>query len=53
MIILGIVITVGTFALMAGGGRFIITYGLIIFGPINFFRGLIGWLNNRTSPVKS
>ena len=52
MFVLGIVITVGTFALVAGGGRFIITYGLIIFGPINFFRGLIGWLNNRTPLVR-
>jgi hypothetical protein len=54
MFVLGIAITVGTLALASmgsGGGRGVITYGLVIFGGINFFRGLIGWLNNRTPLV--
>jgi len=55
MFVLGIVITVGTLAWAAmgsGGGRYVITYGFVVFGAINFFRGLIGWLNNRTPLVR-
>jgi hypothetical protein len=37
----------------SGGGRGVITYGLVIFGGINFFRGLVGWLNNRTPLVRT
>lgn len=56
MCVLGIVITVGTLlwaSMGSGGGHFVITYGFVIFGGINFFRGLIGWLNNRTPLVKA
>jgi hypothetical protein len=55
MFVLGMVITVGTLAwasMGSGGGRYVITYGFVIFGGINFFRGLIGWLNNRTPLVR-
>lgn len=56
MFVLGIAVTVGSLALASmgsGGGRYVITYGLVIFGGINFFRGLVGWLNNRTPLVRT
>ena len=56
MVALGLGITVGSVALASmgnGGGYYFITWGLVIFGAINFFRGLMGWLNNRTPLVKS
>lgn len=56
MFALGIVVTVGSIALASmssGGGYYFVTYGLVIFGAINFFRGLIGWLNTRTPLVKA
>lgn len=52
MFVLGIAITVGTFVWAStGGGRYVITYGFVVFGAINFFRGLFGWLKNRTPLV--
>ena len=39
--LLGLAITIGTFMASAdGGGRFTIAYGAVIFGAIQFFRGL-------------
>mgnify|MGYP007059382643 CR=1 FL=1 len=39
--LIGIVITGVTFALAEGGGTFVVAYGAIIFGGIQFFKGLI------------
>lgn len=46
--VIGIVLTCGTMALASsqGGGRYVLFYGAIIFGVIDFFAGLIGWLWN-------
>ena len=56
MFAVGLIITVGSiaFAMMSsGGGFYFVTYGLVIVGIINFFRGLIGWLNNHTPLVRT
>ncbi|HEY3321437.1 MAG TPA: hypothetical protein VGP72_13275 [Planctomycetota bacterium] len=37
----GLIVTVAT---MSGGGRFILAWGAIIFGAIDFLRGLSGWM---------
>ena len=36
----GIVVTVGTYSAASGDGRFMIAWGAILFGGIQFFRGL-------------
>jgi hypothetical protein len=43
----GVVITCGTF-MFAGqlGGKFVLLYGAIIYGLIDFVVGLIGWISN-------
>ncbi len=38
--LVGIVITFGTLMSASGGGRYVIAWGAIIFGGIQFFRGL-------------
>jgi hypothetical protein len=38
--LVGIVITAATYSSAAGGGRYVIAWGAIIFGAIRFFRGL-------------
>jgi hypothetical protein len=46
----GIAITVGTYMAAAssrGGGRYFVTWGLIIFGGIRFFQGLMGWAGGK------
>ena len=46
LMIVGIAITAGTYAAAAssrGGGRYVVTWGLIIVGGFRFFKGLIGW----------
>ncbi|MBN1937834.1 MAG: hypothetical protein JW934_24480 [Anaerolineae bacterium] len=40
----GIVVTVGTLALAKGGGSFVVAWGAIIFGAIQFFKGLFDFL---------
>jgi uncharacterized membrane protein YvbJ len=50
MLVVGIAITVGTYAAASsssGGGRYVITWGLIIFGGFRFFQGLIGWVGGK------
>ena len=50
MVVAGLAITAVTFALASmqeGGGHYFITWGLVVFGGINFFRGLAGWIGNR------
>ena len=45
--IAGVVITCGTYAFASElGGKFVLFYGAIIFGFIDFIVGLIGWLSN-------
>ena len=56
MFAVGLIITIGSIALAtmsSSGGYYFVTYGLVIFGAINFFRGFIGWLNNRTPLVRT
>lgn len=44
----GIVLTCGTLAFASNlGGRYILFYGAIIYGIIDFIAGLVGWLSNR------
>jgi hypothetical protein len=38
--IIGTAVTVGSYALASGGGTYIIAWGAIIFGAVQFFRGL-------------
>jgi len=37
----GIIVTVITYSAASGGGRYIVAWGAIIFGAIQFFRGLV------------
>jgi hypothetical protein len=43
----GITVTVLTLALSANGGTYIVAWGAIIFGIVDFFRGLFGWLKYK------
>jgi len=43
----GITVTVATLALSANGGTYIVAWGAIIFGIVDFFRGLFGWLKYK------
>jgi len=47
--VIGIVITCGTLAFASGrgGGSYVVFYGAIIYGVIDFIAGLSGWLSNR------
>jgi uncharacterized membrane protein YvbJ len=50
MLVIGIAITVGTYAMASsssGGGRYVVTWGLIVFGGFRFFQGLIGWAGSK------
>ena len=40
----GTAVTVGTYSITPNGGPFIIAFGAIIFGVIQFFRGLVQWI---------
>ena len=42
----GTIVTVATYqaAFASGGGTYIMAWGAILFGVIDFFRGLFGWL---------
>ena len=40
----GIVATVATYKAASEGGVYFIFWGAVIFGAIDFFRGLAGWL---------
>ena len=40
----GIIATAATYAAASEGGVFFIFWGAVIFGAIDFFRGLAGWL---------
>lgn len=43
----GVTVTWVTYALAEGGGWYFVFFGAIIFGFIDFIRGLVGWLNNK------
>jgi hypothetical protein len=50
MFVVGVIITVGSYSMAAssaGGGRYLITYGPIIFGAIRFVQGGVGWLGEQ------
>ena len=50
LMIVGIVVTVGTYAWAAsssGGGRYVVTWGLILVGGFRFIRGLFGWATGK------
>ncbi len=52
LFVLGLVITVGTYAAAAssrGGGHYVITFGLIASGVLNFLYGLFGWFGELRS----
>ena len=47
-VVVGIVLTCGTLAFSSNlGGKYVLFYGAIIYGIIDFIAGLIGWLSNR------
>jgi hypothetical protein len=49
---LGLVITVGSYVAAAsseGGGHFVITYGMVAGGALDFFYGLVGWMGELRS----
>jgi hypothetical protein len=43
----GITVTVLTLAFAANGGTYVVAWGAIIFGIVDFFRGLFGWLKYK------
>jgi len=43
----GTAVTIATYEAASEGGWFIVAWGAIIFGIIDFFRGLFGWLKYR------
>ena len=43
----GTAVTIATYEAASEGGFFIVAWGAIIFGIIDFFRGLFGWLKYR------
>lgn len=43
----GTIVTVATYNAASGGGTYVIAWGAILFGIIDFFRGLFGWLKYR------
>lgn len=43
----GTVVTIATYSAAGGGGFYIIAWGAILFGIIDFLRGLFGWLKYR------
>jgi hypothetical protein len=46
--VIGIVLTCGTMTFASNlGGKYILFYGAVIYGVIDFIAGLIGWLSNR------
>ena len=50
VMIIGIAITAGTYAWAASssaGGRYVVTWGLIVVGGFRFFQGLVGWATGK------
>lgn len=43
----GTAVTVATYEAASEGGFYIVAFGAIIFGIIDFFRGLFGWLKYK------
>lgn len=43
----GTAVTIGTYEAASEGGVFFIAWGAIIFGIVDFLRGLFGWLKYR------
>ena len=41
--LVGIAITVGTYTAAEGGGSYMVAWGAIIFGAVQFFRGLMNY----------
>jgi hypothetical protein len=48
--IIGLVVTIGSYSAAStspGGGRYVIAWGAVIFGGLQFVRGLIAYLGSR------
>lgn len=43
----GTAVTIATYEAASAGGFFIVAWGAIIFGIVDFFRGLFGWLKYK------
>lgn len=43
----GVAVTIATYAAASPGGVYIVAWGAVIFGIIDFFRGLFGWLKYK------
>lgn len=54
--IVGIVVTVVSYAMAAegaGGGRYVVAWGAVIFGAIRLIRGIVGWAKaSEPTPAK-
>lgn len=46
-VIVGIIVTVGTYSSARRGGSYIVAWGAILFGAVDFVRGFVGWCGNR------
>jgi hypothetical protein len=43
--LVGVLITIITYAAAADGGTFVVAWGAILFGAIQFFKGLVQFLS--------
>lgn len=43
----GTIVTVATYEAASEGGTYFIAWGAIVFGIIDFFRGLFGWMTQQ------
>ncbi len=43
----GTVVTVATYGAASEGGKYVVAWGAIVYGAIDFFRGLWGWLKYK------
>lgn len=41
--VVGLIVTLGTYNIASPGGHFIVAWGAIVFGAIQFFRGVSEW----------
>ena len=47
----GLLITIATYTAASGGGTYIVAWGAILFGGLQFIRGLMGQLNKNREVI--